>query len=221
MRKLSTRAFDRQAERAYYSDPPTAVSDSKYLDPYYRALLGDYLPYFMGRKILDIGAGECLHGFLISAVCKPRVYVNLDLFNDRIETARQNNPFRQMQFVVGDCFSLPFNNASFDVVWGNGILFRLRPLENVIAEVNRVIAANGCYIGIEPNLVNPILLLKFMSMRRKNKNDGILTHRTVKKIFSDAGLNLELKFFWKRIPRLKNPFLSVSMGLVAYKTPTD
>ena len=217
MRKLSTKAFDFQAERSYYSNPPTTVSDFNYLEPYYRALLGNYHSYFTDKSILDIGAGECLHGYFISTVCNPKSYVNLDLFKDRIEIAYKKNPFNQMQFAVGDCFSLPFNNASFDVVWGNGILFRLRPLERVVSEINRVLVTNGFYLGIEPNLLNPALLFKFMSLRRQNRNDGILTHRKVKEIFLGSGLNLELKFFWRRLPLLKNPFLSVSMGLIARK----
>ena len=219
MRKLSKRAFDYQAERSYYSEPPTTVSDYNYLDPYYRALLGDYYAYFRGKRILDIGAGECLHGYLISTVCQPKSYVNLDLFKDRIEIACQNNPFSQMQFVVGDCFSLPFNNGSFDVVWGNGVLFRLRPLEKVMQEVRRVLKYGGSYLGTESNFGNPLVLLKFMlyGSGKDNRNDGRLSHKQVRKAFGQAGLKLKFRFFTKRVPWLRNRLLSTSMGLMAQR----
>ena len=220
MRKLSKRAFDYQAERSYYSQPPATVSDCNYLDPYYRGLLGgDYHAYFKGKRILDIGSGECLHGYLISTVCTPESYVNFDLFKDRMEIASKKNPFGQMHFVVGDCFSLPFRDAKFDVVWGNGVLFRLRPLEKVMKEVRRVLKYGGSYLGIESNFVNPLVLLKFIlyDTGKDNKNDGRLSHRQVRKAFGQAGLSPEFRFFTKRAPWLKDRLLSTSMGLIAQK----
>lgn len=217
MQKLSIKNFDYQAERSYYSEPPRTVKSSNYLKPYYQALLGDYCKYFSGKRVLDIGAGECLHGYHICAFCNPKAYINVDIFEDRMKAATEENSFSQMRFIAANCFSLPFNDASFDVVWGNGVLFRLRPLERAVSEINRVLKKDGFYLGMEPNLVNPFLLLKFMSMRRPNNNDGILTHGKVKQVFSMHNLQLEFNFFWKRIPWLKNRFLTSSMGIIARK----
>lgn len=217
MHKLSTEDFDYKAERQYYACAPTELHDPHYLDPYYRVFLGEYRSYFDDRCVLDIGAGECLHGYLISEMCKPQCYVNFDLFRDRMQMAFQHNPYERMYFIVGNCFSLPLKASSFEVVWGNGILFRLRPLEKVIVEIGRVLRSGGVYLGVEPNFVNPLVLLRFMLMTRVNRNDGMLSHGEVRKAFSLAGFDLELRFFWKRLPWLRHPFFSTSMGLIAQK----
>ena len=217
VRKLSKEPFSYQAERSYYNRPITDLQDFRYIEPYYKVFLGDYCAYFNNKRVLDIGAGECVHGRQVCTSCNPKAYVNLDLFYDRMQVASQHNTLGKMQFVVADCFSLPFNNSSFDVVWGNGILFRLRPLKQVIFEVARVLCPGGVYLGMEPNFANPLLLLKFMLTDRDNRNDGKLTRREVQDSFSNAGMSIDFRFFWKRLPRIRNSFFGTSMGLISKK----
>ena len=134
-----------------------------------------------------------------------------------MQIANRHNTIKKMHFVVAACFSLPFGNSIFDVVWGNGILFRLRPLKKVIFEVARVLRPGGVYLGMEPNFANPLLLLKFMVTDRDNRNDGKLTRREVQDSFSDVGMSMEFRFFWKRLPQLRNSLLGTSMGLISRK----
>lgn len=217
IRKLSQKAFDYQAERQYYGKHAVVLQDFSYIEPYFRTFLGDYCAYFDGKRVLDIGAGECVHGRQVCTACNPQLYVNLDLFSVRMLPVAQHNVLKQMHFISGDCFSLPFHDKSFDVVWGNGILFRLRPLDKVVAEISRVLRPGGAYLGMEPNFVNPLVFFKFMLTSRDNNNDGALLHGTTKNAFGRAGLKLEFKFFWKKLPWLRNSVLSTSMGLIAHK----
>jgi len=218
MRRLSSAAFDAAAERQYYSSGRT-VSDGRfgYLDVYYRALLGNYPRFFEGRRVLDLGAGECLHGQMVCAVATPALYVNFDLIAARFATAVAGEQGSGVRFVVGDAFALPFSGEAFDVVWGSGVLFRFRPLHRAAAEIARVLTPGGVYLGIEPNFANPAVLWRFMVMRSGDRNDGRLSHRAVRAAFAAQGVRPELRFFWVRLPWLCHRLLSPTLGVIARK----
>ncbi len=218
MRRLSSTAFDSTAEQQYYSGSRT-TSDGRfgYLDAYYRSFLGEYARYFDGRRILDLGAGECLHGQMVCAAATPRLYLNFDLILDRLAPAVTRARSSPVRFVVGDAFALPFAAASFDVVWGSGVLFRFRPLERALAEISRVLAPAGFYLGIEPNFANPAVLLRFLLMASGDRNDGRLRHRALRVALSTVGLRPQLRFFWVRAPWLRHPILSPTLGVIGRK----
>lgn len=218
MRRLSSTAFDYGAERQYYSGSRT-TSDGRfgYLDAYYRSFLGEYARYFDGRRILDLGAGECLHGQMVCAAAAPRLYVNFDLILHRIEPAVARARPSSVRFVVGDAFALPFAAATFDVVWGSGVLFRFRPLERAAGEISRVLAPAGLYLGIEPNFANPAVLLRFLLMKLGDRNDGLLRHRALRTALSAAGLRPQLRFFSVRAPWLHHAVLSPTLGVIGRK----
>ncbi len=217
MRRLSFAAFDYRAEREYYAGSPPRTYDFTYLDPYYRLFLGDYARYFEGRRVLDLGAGECLHGQMVCAVSSPRLYVNFDIFADRLAPGAARNRLSRVRFVAGDAFVLPFRDEALDIVWGSGVLFRFRPLERVAAEISRVLRHGGLYLGTEPNFANPGVLLRFLLMRPGNRNDGWLRHRALRAAFTRYGLRPELRFFWVRAPRVRHPVLSATLGVIGYK----
>lgn len=217
MRRLSSAAFDYDAERKYYAAPPAESLNFGYLDAYYRLFLDGYSQFFDNRRVLDIGAGECLHGRQVCNVSNPSLYVNLDLITGRLAPAAARNGSSVMRFVVGDGFALPFRDGVFDVVWGSGVLFRFRPLDLVAAEIARVLHARGAYFGIEPNFANPGVLLRYVAMQRGDRNDGRLRHATLCAAFVRAGLRPELRFFWVRIPWLRHRILSPTLGVIGRK----
>jgi len=217
MRWLSSTAFDPRAERDYYAASRPGVHDFRYLDAYYRHFLGGYARYFDGIRILDMGAGECLHGQMVCTASTPKLYVNFDLISERLAPAASRNSLPAIRFVVGDGFALPFQDGAFDIVWGSGILVRLRPLERAMREISRVLRPQGLYLGIEPNFANPGVLLRFVLMRRGDRNDGWLRHGTLRAAFAEAGLRPELRFFWVRVPWLRHPFFSPTLGVIGHK----
>lgn len=219
--RRTTETFDPLAERGYYHTPITELRDPWYIGPYYRTFLGDdFQAYFKDKQILDIGAGECLHGYLLSTLNLPQRYVNFDLITGRMRAAAMHGFSHGMYFCVGDCFSLPFKDSVFDVVWGSGILFRLRPLTHVIYEVHRVLRQTGIYLGIEPNFHNPLIYLRFATFPKEkaDPNDSPLLHDTVRRNFMSAGFNVELRFFWVRLPWLRHRIFSPTMGIIARKS---
>jgi SAM-dependent methyltransferase len=216
--------FDAAAERDYYRNAPTHVRDPEILRPMYANFLGDVGGWFDDKRVLDLGAGECLHGMFVCAACKPRLYVNLDLFHDRMALASAGQPAAPMRFVVGNCFQLPVGSGRIDVVWSAFVLLRLRPLEAVIAEIARVLGPGGRFIGAESNFWNPAVAARILRRRPGhpdwNRNDGYLSPRMLRRTFERNGFDVRLHFFWRRLGWVRNPIVSPTLGVVATKRDT-
>lgn len=212
-------AFDRRAEREYYKSPPTVLRDFRFLEPQYRNFLRDCRAVFDGKVVVDVGAGECLHGMFAAATCEPRLYLNVDLFADRMLLASRSRPSPVMRFAVGDIFRLPVRTGAADVVWTSLLMFRLGPLDPVVAEINRVLRPDGCFIGVEANFWNPLVALRILGRRpghpHWNVNDGYLSPRHVRTAFEKRGFDVELRFFWRKLRWLRHPILSPTLGVIA------
>lgn len=225
MWRMAERAqtFDAAAERSYYREAPHAVRDFAFLAPTYRGVVGDTATAFRGKRVVDVGAGECLHGMFVCSAGAPRLYVNVDLFQDRMSRAAADGRFSVMRFAVGDSFALPLRAGAFDVVWSSFVLLRLRPIDAVVEEIARVLADGGRFIGVESNFWNPLVAVRIM--RRKpghpswNPNDGYLSPRAIRRAFERRGFDVELKFFWRRLPWLRHRLLSPTLGVIATRRP--
>jgi ubiquinone/menaquinone biosynthesis C-methylase UbiE len=218
---FSSKPFDVRAERTYYGTAPEQLRDFRVLEPFYRAFLGEYRQAFDGRRVLDLGAGECLHGMFVCTTCRPAVYVNLDLFSDRMRLAATSFGAPRMRFVVGDSFKLPVATSSVDVVWASGTLFRLQPLAVVAREIHRVLGPGGVYLGTESNFWNPLVLATFVTRRPRNANDRALWPSRLHATFQRAGFTVQMRFFWRKLPWLAHSIASPSVGMIATKLLTN
>lgn len=75
----------------------------------------------------------------------------------------------RFRFVVGDAHALPYDDASFDLVLGEGILHHL-DLPTALAEVHRVLRPGGRALFLEPLLDNPLLKV-FRRLTPKARTD--------------------------------------------------
>lgn len=79
--------------------------------------------------------------------------VLLDISADAFELARLQFRGTIRHFVVGDISSLPFRNASFDVVWSSGVLehYDQHLAQTHLGESRRLLRKGGILIAIVPN----------------------------------------------------------------------
>lgn len=134
-----------------------------------------YHRYFSTRKIvaeksvLDVACGEGF-GVAILAKVANRV-VGLDIHQPTVSsaTARYQSE-KNLEFVVGDCRKLPFEDATFDVVTSFETIEHIEDHDVFIAEVRRVLRRGGLFIVSTPNKEtytdetghkNPFHLLEF------------------------------------------------------------
>ena len=93
-----------------------------------------------GDRILDVGcgAGHYLRS-LRRAIDVPFTYVGMDATPGYIELARRAWPQdSSASFQVGDIFSLPFDDAAFDVVMSCNLLLHLPSIQRPLTELVRV-----------------------------------------------------------------------------------
>ncbi len=130
---------------------------SKYRSKSFHEAVGD----LHGKKVLDLGCGS---GFASINALRAGAYVTaIDISPESIEhlitTAKKENLFHRLDARVMDAHHLDFENKSFDIVIGNGILHHLPYLECAIGEIMRVLKDSGHAVFLEPLGMNPFVNL--------------------------------------------------------------
>ena len=209
------KTFSHSAERGYYANNwPKEAQPYRHLEPYLRCWLNPEA-VFGGRRVLDLGAGECLYTRLIADRFKPQEIVACDLFCERMLPTAHVNQNPALKFVGGDCFSLPFQNESFDVIFGSLILHQLPNLTDAIAEIKRVLSKGGCYVGIEPNPHHPVHLFRYLKGNH-SPNQYLLSPRHLR-CFHLTGFRLTIQYFYSKFPKTRSTLLGTCMGITAWK----
>jgi len=96
-----------------------------------------------GEQVLEIGGGI---GTDLSQFASHGAHVtDLDLPDGHLEHAKENFAWRRLQgrFVHHDAESLPFEDATFDVVYSNGVLHHTPNTRRVVQEIRRVLKPAG------------------------------------------------------------------------------
>ena len=130
--------------------------------PALRRLLGRmdaHLDAARGRRVLDYGCGRgersvdlLGRGAVVDGIDISPVYVAQA---ERAAREAGHDPER-FRFIVGDAHELPYDDQTFDLVVGDGILHHLE-LSRALREVHRVLAPGGRALFREPLLDNPLL----------------------------------------------------------------
>lgn len=135
------------------------------LDQYFR----DHpVPVFPGAKILDAGCGTGLMTFaLLRALDVPVSITAIDLSGSSLAKARKavaegDIGKQKVSFMQGNVLSLPFADASFDLVVTSGVLEYV-PLADGFSELARVVAPGGHLLNlpIRPTFAGMLLKLMF------------------------------------------------------------
>ncbi|GAA1835075.1 class I SAM-dependent methyltransferase [Microlunatus capsulatus] len=118
-----------------------------------RATAGDHSPYrWLGRAvsadarvIVDLAAGS---GPMSRVLAQPgRTVVGVDLSAEELALAAERGPG---PWVRGDALRLPFRDGSVDVVTSSMGLVVVRPLEELLTEITRVLRPGGVLAAIAP-----------------------------------------------------------------------
>lgn len=100
-----------------------------------------------GEKILDLGSGSGMDSFLASLRAGATgTITGVDMTDEQLEKSvnlKNQYGFNNISFVKGYIESLPFDDASFDVVISNGVINLSAEKGKVFKEINRVLKPNG------------------------------------------------------------------------------
>jgi SAM-dependent methyltransferase len=201
-------------EKGYYAQEwPKEAKPYLHLEPYLQCWLTPG-PLFEGKRVLDIGAGESTYTRLIAEKWRPKQIVACELFERRMFPAAQVNRAANLKFIAGDAFFLPFQEDSFDVVWGSGILSQLPDLDCVLRAICGVLKQNGIYVGWEPNPFNLVIAWRYFS-KPHSPNQYLFWPWRIRPAFERAGFELTTRYFYARLPRSRNRLVGSCMGLIA------
>jgi len=101
----------------------------------------------MKSSLLDLACGYGRDSILFSQYISN--VTGIDISSEAIDMAKKYN--KEIDFVVGDMFDLPFNKESFDIVFGNFILhlFLKKQRNEILKEIFDLIKPGGvCIISV-------------------------------------------------------------------------
>lgn len=105
------------------------------------------------ERVLDVGCGCGLDTFVAASLVGPEGQaVGLDLTPEMLEyprAAQARTRTMQLQFKEGSVESLPFEDASFDVVISNGVLNLVPDKDVAFREIARVLRPDGKFVAAD------------------------------------------------------------------------
>jgi SAM-dependent methyltransferase len=214
-KRKGARSFSYEAEKDFYSQRvPQEALPYLHLERYLRCWF-DPEAVFHGKRVLDIGAGECTYTRLIADRFGPRVIVACELFRERMLPAFQENRNPHLKSVAGNCFRLPFRSCSFDVAFASGVLSQLPGLKDAVSEIARVLKPGGLFVGWDPNPFNPVILYRYLANPHSGNQYMFWPHK-VRPVFEASGFTATTRFFYAKLPWARSRFLGTCIGILAH-----
>jgi ubiquinone/menaquinone biosynthesis C-methylase UbiE len=137
----------------------------RFEDIFYKAIYNSNEDFFEFLKsnsnnsqILDYGCGI---GSSLEKVVKfnPKRIVGIDISEVSIEKAKKVSPNNaKIELLVDNCEKTKFEDNSFDIVYGTGILHHLN-FKICLEEIRRILKPGGRFLFIEPLGTNPLINL--------------------------------------------------------------
>ncbi|MGA8651445.1 MAG: class I SAM-dependent methyltransferase [Xanthobacteraceae bacterium] len=111
-----------------------------------------HLPVAGAHRFLDVGCGSGSMSRLIARSFPEVEVVGVDLREQYLDYARaraREEGLDNLTFQSGDVFALPFQDASFDLVWSKYLLQWLREPKAALAEFKRVTRPGGHVVSCD------------------------------------------------------------------------
>jgi SAM-dependent methyltransferase len=108
-------------------------------------------------SVLEIGCGT---GMLSIEIGKRNAHLTaVDISEDLLEIAKNNNSQSGIHFMVEDACNMTFESGKFDLVIGSSAFHHL-DVDSAIREFYRVLKPGGKLVFTEPNMMNPQIALQ-------------------------------------------------------------
>ncbi|NQV88551.1 MAG: class I SAM-dependent methyltransferase [Parcubacteria group bacterium] len=149
---------------------------------------------YQGKKVLDFGCG---YGFFSIFPAKNGAKViGIDISSESLKICNARSKMygvsENIEFIKGDCESLPFESESFDLILSYGTMSCLN-INNAYREMSRVLKPGGKVLIVDTLGYNPILNLNRWLKFKK----GIRTKHTLEHILKIKDINLAKQYFGK------------------------
>lgn len=138
-----------------------------------------------GKLVLDYGCGRgessltyLMQGAVVRGIDISPVYVE----EANLNAKKSGCPSERYQFLVMDAHALDFEDDTFDVIIGEGILHHL-DADVALREIHRVLKPGGRVLLQEPLADNPLLkLFRLLTPRARTEDEAPFTGKDVKRL---------------------------------------
>ena len=154
---------EREFHERRYSDDEGKRNETRF----YRALwdletafIEQIKQHAPGKNVLDYGCGSGERVLSVASMVSVKSLTAIDISQAAIDIVekRAHELGLLISAQVQDCHATTFPDASFDVIYGNGILHHLE-MDAAFAEIKRLLAPGGVAIFYEPMGTNPLINL--------------------------------------------------------------
>lgn len=147
------------------------------------------------RKILEYGCGSGSQTIALSKMGEN--VIGFDISKEAINLAKKianDSKLENIKFYVMDAKKLRFENNSFDIIFGRGILHHL-PIDIALEEIVRVLNSEGKVIFYEPMGINPLInIMRKLIPHFRTIDEHPLVYNDLK-LFSKYFKIVKFKFF--------------------------
>jgi SAM-dependent methyltransferase len=150
---------EREFHNKRFSDGDTREAQSKYYWAIEGAAQGfrDRLETLaVGKDVLEYGLGIGATQERLAPISKS--FVGIDISDVVIERANANNRNPNARFFVMDAMNMSFEDNSFDLVYGSGIIHHIDVVKSA-QEIKRILRPGGKAVFWEPLGLNPVINL--------------------------------------------------------------
>lgn len=190
LRPVSDRKASEQQfyDEAYLRDAAPALNGFYELSRGANDYRGRVLATAPGKSVLEYGCG--MGGCAFDLATRGVIATGIDISASAIERASEKAkgyPAGSLTFRKADAEALPFEDASFDVICGSGILHHL-DIGRAVAEIRRVVKPGGRAIFYEPLAYNPpARLYRVLTPGSHTPDEHPLTTKDLALLRSDLG----------------------------------
>lgn len=199
----------KRSEAVFYHGPAAAYRTSS---------IEDMMGNICGLKILDLGAGD---GWNTMRMLEKGAYVYaVDISSESIQhinhkAAAYTEQNMYYGFVM-DASKMIFDNNTFDIVVGHGILHHILNYEELIPEILRVLKPGGRAFFNEPLGINPFInLYRILTPKSRTVDERPLSYKDIlliKKIAPSLKCH-----FYEFLTLLSKPFILMKQYRFANK----
>jgi 2-polyprenyl-6-hydroxyphenyl methylase/3-demethylubiquinone-9 3-methyltransferase len=171
MQKVNNDIYNELGERWYCAhDDPVALlrAESKLRNPWVLEKLKLIFGEQKNLRILDVGCGG---GFLSNYLSANGYRVSgIDLSQESLEVAKKYDKTHKVQYQLADAQSMPFADASFDVITAMDFLEHVENPSLIIKEISRVLKPGGSFFfhTFNRNLLSWFVIIKLVEIFVKN-----------------------------------------------------
>ena len=154
---------DKNLREKKFHNELQSKSKGRFENIFYKAIYNSDEDFFhflklnsMHSKILDYGCGA---GHSLNKVLKfnPKKLIGIDISDISIKKAKDNiDDLSKVELLVDNCENTNFEDDSFDIVYGEGILHHLN-ISVCLREIKRILKSDGKFLFVEPLGTNPII----------------------------------------------------------------